>query len=85
MLSDGLVLMVIGMGTVFIFLVLMIYCMRLMMWILQKINTIFPEPVEKSVLAVARPIIKTPTASSVPQNSKLKQIALAIAAIKARQ
>ena len=44
-LSEGLAMMLIGMGTVLIFLCVMIICMFVMSWAVSKINKIFPEPV----------------------------------------
>lgn len=47
-LSEGLAMMLIGMGTVLIFLCIMIVCMNVMSWAVAKINTIFPEPVAQT-------------------------------------
>ena len=44
-LSEGLAMMLIGMGTVLTFLCIMIVAMNVMSWAVAKINTIFPEPV----------------------------------------
>lgn len=44
-LSEGLAMMLIGMGTVLIFLCIMIVAMNVMSWAVAKINQIFPEPV----------------------------------------
>ena len=44
-LYEGFSMMLIGMGTVLIFLCIMIVCMNVMSWAVAKINTIFPEPV----------------------------------------
>jgi len=44
-LSEGLAMMLIGMGTVLIFLCIMILCMNVMSWAVSKINMVFPEPV----------------------------------------
>ena len=44
-LSEGLAMMLIGMGTVLIFLCIMIVSMNVMSWAVAKINKIFPEPV----------------------------------------
>lgn len=44
-LSEGLAMMLIGMGTVLIFLCIMIVAMNIMSWAVAKINSIFPEPV----------------------------------------
>ena len=50
LLEDGLIVMIIGMGTVFIFLTIMIWAMDLNGRVLQIINKFFPEevPVEKN-------------------------------------
>ena len=48
-LSEGLAMMLIGMGTVLIFLCIMIVAMNVMSWAITKINKIFPEPVTASV------------------------------------
>ena len=47
-LSEGLAMMLIGMGTVLIFLCIMIICMFVMSWAVSKINKIFPEPVAQA-------------------------------------
>ena len=44
-LSEGLAMMLIGMGTVLMFLCIMIVAMNIMSWAVNKINSIFPEPV----------------------------------------
>ena len=44
-LSEGIAMMFIGMGTVLVFLCIMIVAMNIMSWAVVKINTIFPEPV----------------------------------------
>lgn len=44
-LANGLTLMVIGMGTVLLFLCLMIFCMNIMSRVVIWLNTIFPEAV----------------------------------------
>ncbi len=43
--KDGLIVMVIGMGTVFMFLVLMVYIMELNTKLLKFINKYFPEEI----------------------------------------
>ena len=43
--NEGLAVMLIGMGTVFIFLYIMIFVMNCMAKIVAKINTIWPEPI----------------------------------------
>ena len=49
LLEDGLIVMIIGMGTVFVFLSIMIFAMHLNGKVLQVLNKFFPEeiPVEK--------------------------------------
>ena len=44
-LTEGLSLMLIGMGTVLIFLCIMIVAMFVMSKAVAKLNTIFPEPI----------------------------------------
>ncbi len=41
--KDGAVIMCIGMGSVFLFLIIMVYSMRIMAKIIEKINKYFPE------------------------------------------
>lgn len=43
-LSEGLAMMLIGMGTVLMFLCIMIVAMNVMSWAVAKINEIFPAP-----------------------------------------
>ncbi len=43
--EDGMIIMLIGMGFVFLFLVIMVYAMNIMAFIIKKINTIFPEEI----------------------------------------
>lgn len=70
MIATGLAMMFIGMGTVLIFLSLMILCMNLMSKAIAKINEIYPEPVV--VPAASKKIIKSQDDDA--------EIALAIAA-----
>ena len=44
-LSEGIAMMLIGMGTVLMFLCIMIVSMNVMSWAVGKINEVFPEPV----------------------------------------
>lgn len=67
LLKDGVVIMAIGMGTVFVFLVVMIYVMELNSKILKHISKYFPEEV---------PEVKSTKKKSV---SKKDKIAAAIA------
>lgn len=52
MLEDGLIISLMGMGTVFIFLCLMIFVMSIMSKIVIKLNEIFPEAVKPLPQAV---------------------------------
>lgn len=65
---EGLKFMVLGMGTVFIFLVLMIVMMNIMSKIIHKY---FPEPVEAPSAPKAAPV-------EVKNNNKIAAIAAAI-------
>ncbi|MDD3236855.1 MAG: OadG family protein [Candidatus Gastranaerophilales bacterium] len=71
MLKEGLVLMCTGMGTVFMFLVLMIFTMMGMEHVVKWLNKIMPEEVEE---------IK-PKKNAL--GAKTQEIAVAIAAVKA--
>ena len=67
--KEGFVVMVIGMGTVFVFLTIMIWVMNLNSYILKIVNKYFPEeiPADKTV-------------SKKKSSSNDEEIALAIAA-----
>ena len=69
-LSEGFAMMLIGMGTVLMFLCIMIGAMNVMSWAVSKINKIFPEPV-----VAAAGVGKSKSAAS-----KDDEIALAIVA-----
>ena len=43
--EDGMIIMLIGMGFVFLFLVIMVYAMNIMALVIKKINNIFPEEI----------------------------------------
>ena len=45
LLKDGAVIMCLGMGSVFLFLVIMVYAMQVMAFVIKKINTLFPEAI----------------------------------------
>lgn len=45
LLKEGIIIMVIGMGTVFFFLTIMIYAMRLNEIVLKFVNKYFPEEI----------------------------------------
>ena len=65
LLEDGFIVMIIGMGTVFVFLSIMIFAMHLNGKVLQVLNKFFPEEI---------PVEKKPV-----QKSDNNEIALAIA------
>lgn len=69
LLKEGFFIMVIGMGTVFVFLVIMILAMNFNSYILEFVNKYFPEelPQEKQ------------TNKKKSQNNNDEEIALAIA------
>ena len=69
LLKDGAVIMSLGMGFVFLFLVIMVYVMRIMAFVIQKINKFFPE-----VLPQENKYVK-----KVQNNTSDREIALAIA------
>lgn len=43
--NEGFAVMCVGMGTVFVFLTIMIFAMNCMSKVVAKLNTIWPEPV----------------------------------------
>lgn len=47
-IKEGLAMMLIGMGTVLVFLCIMIVSMFIMSALVQKLNKIFPEPVAQT-------------------------------------
>lgn len=49
LLKDGTVIMSLGMGFVFLFLVIMVYSMNIMAFIIKKLNSIFPEEVQNEI------------------------------------
>ncbi len=55
-LYDGLVLMVLGMGTVFVFLVILIYASKLMSKIVMNIDKNHPAKTENAPQAKAAPV-----------------------------
>ena len=65
-LEDGFIVMIIGMGTVFVFLSIMIFAMHLNGKVLQVLNKFFPEEI---------PVEKKP----VQKSDNNEEIALAIA------
>lgn len=70
--EEGLIIMLIGMGVVFLFLGVMVLSMEIMGRVLQKLNRLYPEPVEEPTSAVCAPTEDT------------ERIAVAIAAVMAR-
>ena len=73
-LSNGLVLLGMGMGFVLSFLTILIFCMRIMSKVVGYLNKIFPEAVEE---------IKTTTKKVATATDEA--IAVAIAAIMAKR
>ena len=71
MLKEGLILMVVGMGTVYVFLIIMIYVMMLMEKVVIYLNKIMPEEVVEAVKKVSK------------SKNGNQEIAVAIAAVKA--
>lgn len=69
LLKDGFFVMVIGMGTVFAFLTIMIFAMDINAYVLKIVNKYFPEEI---------PVDKTAAKKKKSQNSD-DEIALAIA------
>ena len=49
LLKEGFYVMAIGMGTVFLFLVLMIFAMNIMSKLVQWLNKVFPEEVINNI------------------------------------
>ena len=66
LLEDGFIVMIIGMGTVFVFFFIMIFAMHLNGKVLQVLNKFFPEEI---------PVEKKP----VQKSDNNEEIALAIA------
>ena len=72
MMNESLMLMIIGMSTVFIFLTILVFVMYLSSRFIRMINKIFPEVEE---------IQKT----KLPVNGNNEDIAIVIAAVKNKQ
>lgn len=70
MLTQGLVLMVIGMSVVFVFLVVMILAMNIMAALMKPLAKLIPEPEEKQVVKVKK-----------VAGDGLEEIAVAVAAV----
>ena len=54
MLNEGLTLMAVGMGTVFLFLVILWFSVTIMGKVVKKLNEMFPEQVAEVKTAVKR-------------------------------
>ncbi len=48
LLEDGMIILCIGMGVVFAFLVIMVWAMNIMAVVIKKINNIFPEEIPET-------------------------------------
>lgn len=68
LLKDGAVIMFLGMGFVFLFLVIMVYSMQIMSAVIKKINKFFPEAIPEENKYTKK-----------SQNTSDSEIALAIA------
>lgn len=75
MISEGLSLMVTGMGVVFAFLTLLVLCMNLAASFFEKFSDLFVDD--------PLPAAKPKTAATGQSNDELAEIAAAIAAVKA--
>ncbi len=71
MLTQGFVLMVIGMSVVFVFLILLIGAMNIMAALMKPLAKLIPEPEEKQVVKVKK----------AAAGDGLEEIAVAIAAV----
>ena len=67
LLKDGTVIMSLGMGFVFLFLIILVYAMQIMAYVIRKINILFPEEVVETA------------GSSKAKTSPESEVALAIA------
>ncbi len=74
LLKEGFVVMVIGMGTVFVFLTIMIWVMNFNSKILKIVNKYFPEEI---------PVEKTATRKKAATNDDEIALAIAVAFQKA--
>lgn len=70
MLTEGLILMVIGISVVFVFLIVMVLAMNIMAALMKPLAKLIPEPQEKQVVKVRK-----------PAGDDLEEIAVAIAAV----
>ena len=71
-MTEGIFLMIIGMGTVFLFLVLMILAMSGSARFFQKFAHLFPEEAQQP-------------AKATNSNNEIEEIAVAIAAVRAKR
>lgn len=79
-INDGLILLVLGMGTVFIFLVLLIYATKIMSKVCSRIS-----PAEKAeVKSVQRPVAATAPKTVAKSNDAAIAAAIAAAYDKER-
>lgn len=51
MLGDGLIVIIVGMSTVFVFLTVLVFCVNLTSFIMKYVNKYFPEVVEETTKA----------------------------------
>ncbi len=70
MMMQGLILMIIGMGVVFVFLTIMVLAMNIMAALMKPLAKLIPEPEEKQVVKVKK-----------AAGDDLEEIAVAIAAV----
>ena len=56
--NEGFAVMCVGMGTVFVFLTIMIFAMNCMSKVVAKLNTIWPEPIQQVAGGVKKKVAK---------------------------
>jgi len=71
MITDGLILMVVGMGVVYIFLYIMVGIVNLSSILMKPLARLIPEPEEKIVTNVKKAVVESH-----------EDIAIAVAAVK---
>jgi sodium pump decarboxylase gamma subunit len=71
MITEGLILMVVGMGVVYTFLFILIGIMNLFTILMKPLARLIPEPEEKNVVKVKKPTV-----------TNNEDIAVAIAAVR---
>jgi len=59
MISQGLILMAVGMGVVFIFLVIMIIMMNILAALMKPLARLIPEPEEKKEVRVKKAVVES--------------------------